>query len=147
MSQLLVELVPSPSWGDNLRSRLPRDQWDTLRREAYQKAGHVCEICGGKGRRHPVEAHERWAYDDINHVQTLVGIEALCPDCHSVRHLGKAFMDDRGKQAIAHLVKVNGWGRRELDDHVRKAFKVHAERSEHPWTLDLSWLEGKGIET
>ena len=145
MSRLLVELVPSSSWGDNLRSLLSRKDWDLLRRESYALAGNRCEVCGGRGRRHSVECHERWIYDDTNHVQKLLGLEALCPSCHQVRHLGFAFARGRERQAIVHLIKVNGWGSQQTSEHIAEVFRVHAERSRFPWELDLSWLETKGV--
>lgn len=144
--KLTVDLVPSSSWGANLRKELPKATWDTLRRAQYAKASHVCEICGGRGPRHPVECHEIWEYEDDTGVQMLKGLIALCPDCHSVKHLGFAFVCGRGKQATAHLMKVNGWGPQEAAAYVKVAFAIHAERSSHPWTLDLEWLRTVGVE-
>ena len=74
---LTVELVPRGQWGANLRSELPKKDWDRLRREQYKKAGYVCEICGGKGSRHPVECHEIWHYDEDTNTQRLDGLIAL----------------------------------------------------------------------
>ena len=138
--RLLLELVPSTSWGANLRSRLSRSEWDRLRFETYAKAGNRCEICGGRGRKNAVEAHERWEYDDETHVQKLVGIEALCPSCHSVRHLGRTMVVGHGPRAMSHLAKVNGWTPDETVQHVEEAFRTHANRSKFLWDLDLSWL-------
>jgi hypothetical protein len=63
-----------------------------------------------------------------------------------VRHLGLAFARGREKQAIAQLIQVNGWGFEETVAHIDEVFRVHAERSKYPWTLDLSWLGGWGIK-
>lgn len=64
---------------------------DRLRRQVYQAAGDRCEICGGRGTDHPVEAHEVWAYDDTTLVQRLLRMTALCRACREVKvkHYGR----------------------------------------------------------
>ena len=139
--KLEIELVPSSTWGWNLRSELSTSQWDKLRKSVYLAAGHRCEVCGGKGSRHPVECHERWAFNDTLHTQTLVGLEALCPKCHMVRHLGLTFKRGLGHVALEHLVKVNEISLEEVEGHVKRAFDTWQKRSSHPWHLNTSWLE------
>src|SRR4051812_44732586 len=85
--RLTIELVPSTTWGDNLRKRLGPKRWDPIRKQAYADAGQVCAICGATGR---LNCHERWIYDDLNCVQTLVGFMALCDLCHHCKHIGRA---------------------------------------------------------
>jgi hypothetical protein len=139
--KLTVELVPATSWGDNLRSRFKPSEWDRLRKACYEQAGHKCEICGGKGRNHPVECHEIWHYDDEQCVQSLKGLIALCPSCHEVKHIGRAMKIGFGDRALAHLVKVNGITKAEGVAHVGDAFVVWKARSQKAWTLDISVLE------
>ena len=139
--KLAITLVPKTSWGSNLRSELPKQQWDQIRKAAYKAAGHRCEICGERGPRHPVEAHEVWEYDDKTRTQKLVRIEALCPNCHGVRHFGRSQAVGKGEKALRHLMKVNKWSRDRAMNHVEEAFRTWHMRSEHPWTLDLTWLE------
>lgn len=140
---LRVELVPLSTWGWNLRSELASTTWDKLRRKIYQQAGHVCEICGGKGKKHPVECHEKWEYNDATHIQKLVGLEALCPTCHGVKHIGRTMTLGEAPmlRAVGHLAKVNGWTMEEAWEHVNKAFLQWQERSKHEWLLDLTWLQ------
>ena len=57
-TRLTVELVPSTCWYTNVRSHVPKAVWDRLRRQVAAEAGDRCEICGGRGRRWPVECHE-----------------------------------------------------------------------------------------
>jgi hypothetical protein len=142
---LTVELVPSTAWGKNLRSELAPKDWDKLRKQTYADAGHHCEVCGGQGRNHPVECHEIWQYDDRKRIQKLIRLIALCPDCHQVKHFGLAQIQGKEKQALAHLMKVNGWTEREAREHIRDAARLWNERSENEWTLDLSWLESQGV--
>lgn len=140
--KISIELVPSSSWGANLRSILTGKGWDFLRQREYDRAGSVCEICGGKGRKHPVECHEVWVYSDHKHLQKLVGLEVLCPPCHEVRHIGRALAVGRGEIAFKHLAKINGWTLEQVEEHVEAAMKKWHERSRFAWKLDISWLEG-----
>lgn len=145
MSILTVELVPSTCWFKNVRSEVSPADWDRLKRMTSEAANHRCEVCGGRGPRWPVEAHEVWHYDDLTHVQTLAGMVALCPDCHSVKHIGLAMARGREKQALAHLARVNGWTPEDAQLYVEVQFEVWSKRSSHSWILDISWLEQYGI--
>ena len=136
--KLTVELVPATSWGDNLRSHFKTREWDLLRKACYEQAGHKCEICGGKGRRHTLECHEIWNYDDDQCVQTLKGLIALCPSCHEVKHIGRAMAVGFGDRALAHLVKVNGITQAEAVAHVGDAFALWKARTQKAWTLDIT---------
>lgn len=157
--KLKIELVPSSSWGNNLRSEanLKRKEWDTLRKACYEKAGHKCEVCGGVGwrtykgvRKSIVECHEVWAYDDEKGVQTLEGLVALCPTCHRAKHLGFAYTMSVKKNdpqifisVLEHIQKVNDLSDAELLSYVEEVFEKHGKRSSREWVLDLSWLEAQ----
>lgn len=142
---LTIETVPKTCWFSNVRTNVAPEDWDRLRREVYQLAGYRCEICNGRGPKHPVECHERWHYDDDTRTQTLLGLIALCPDCHRVKHIGLAFKQGQGGEAMAHLSEVNGWNLAETLEYVDEAREVWELRSAHQWTLDLSWLEKKNV--
>ena len=144
--KLSIELVPETCFCSNLRSELPTKDWDIIRKGAYADAGYRCKICSGKGSKHPVEAHEVWEYDEKACVQILVGVIALCPDCHTSKHYGLAQIRGNEGKAISQLMKVNGWSRKEVEKHVCAAFAEWENRSEHKWELDLSWLESRGIK-
>ena len=144
--KLVAELVPSSTWGWNLRSVLTEKGWGVVRQKVYEKAGSLCQICGGKGSKHPVECHERWVYDDRKHVQKLVGLEALCPSCHEVRHIGRAFQVGRGPKAMRHMMKVNSWTLEQVEAHIEEAMKIWKGRSSFVWKLDLTWLGGVPTE-
>jgi hypothetical protein len=139
--RLRVELVPKTSWYADLRELVDQATWDGISRQVARRAGDRCEICGGQGPRHrPVECHEVWRYDDRMRVQVLVRIAALCPDCHTVQHMGFANMHGGGTQARAHLARVNGWTLVQTDAHIADAFRVWAWRNHGPWILDLEGL-------
>ena len=140
---LLPELVPETAWHNNLRSELSVARWDEIRRFVYRAAGYRCEICGGKGEKHPVECHEVWEYR--KKVQRLVGLVALCPACHECKHIGLAEMNGRMEAVMVHMEVVNGQSRAEVLDIIAEAFDVWEERSEVEWKLDLKYLETLGI--
>ena len=142
MAKLGVELVPVTCWYSNVRSGLPTKEWDRLRKLSYAEADYKCEICGGKGTKHPVECHEIFEYDDENKVQTLRGLVALCPKCHRVKHIGKAQIDGLYGEARQHLADVNGWSIAKAEKYVIQQFEVWQKRSMYQWKLDLGWLKG-----
>lgn len=144
-ARLTIELVPETCWVSNVRSNISNDAWDRIRKTIAKNAGHRCEICGGVGPKHPVECHEIWHYDDKKRVQTLQGLIALCPPCHEVKHIGLAGLNSRGKLALEHLAKVNGWSLFEANHYVKEQFEVWEERSRHKWDLDMAWLAHHGI--
>lgn len=138
--KLTIELVPQTAWFKNLRSLLTASEWDTVRKKCYREANYCCEICGGVGPNHPVECHEKWEYDHVNHVQTLTGLIALCPACHEVKHIGFASVRGRYYEALEHLAKVNGWILEEARDYAENAMNEWEERSRHQWKLNTEFL-------
>lgn len=132
-ARLTCELVPASSWGHNLRS-VTSAGWDRLRRVCYGRAQGHCECCG---RRHRLEAHERWEYDEARGLQTLTALVALCPNCHEVKHFGRALQLGRARDAARWLMQVNGWTPDETTAHIRQAFVDWERRSQLQWTLDL----------
>ena len=144
--RLSVELVPSTCWFSNLRSELPKETWDVLRKAQAKRAGYRCEVCGGRGPKWPVECHEIWSFDGATYVQRLEGLVSLCPDCHRCKHIGLADLRGEGEEAEAWLAKVNGWTPGQTSEYVTAAFEQWAERSRHEWSLDLNRLRDYGVE-
>ena len=138
---LTLDLVPSSTWYDNLRSRIKPAEWDRLRKATYAAAGHKCEVCGGKGHKWPVECHEIWDYDEVTRVQRLAGLVALCPSCHEVKHFGLAVHMGNEARARRHLGKVNGWTPAQVEAHLQSAFHTWRERSKkNGWRFDITWI-------
>ena len=138
--KLTIELVPQKSHFKNVRSEVSKDEWDVLRRASYRKANYKCEVCGGVGDKHPVECHEIWDYDDKKHVQKLVGLISLCPACHEVKHIGLAGIRGRHDAARRQLADVNELTIAAAEKYIADAFLTYHARSQHEWTLDLSFL-------
>lgn len=137
--KLTIELVPKTAWFNNLRSYLSKSEWDKVRKKCYAEAGYKCEICGGKGHKHPVECHEVWDFEDGK--ITLKGLIALCPSCHEVKHIGLASLRGRGHIALKHFMKVNNIPQHVAEKYVEEAFALYRERSKRQeWELDVSYL-------
>lgn len=142
--KLTVELIPTTSFGQNIRNCLPKLVWDLIRKDSYTKANNRCEICNSIGKsqgyKHNVECHEIWEFDDINKVQKLKGFISLCPRCHQIKHIGRAMA--MGKQALVfkHFVKVNNCSFSELLSHLKVSYLLHRERSLHQWKMDFSLI-------
>ena len=143
---LEVELVPQTAFFKNLRSELKKDDWDILRRRTYKACGYRCEVCGGKGYKHPVECHEMWDYDDDTHTQTLIGLEGLCPNCHSVKHFGHTQLQGGAELALKHMAKVNECSYQECIKYLEGVFAQWEERSQHEWTQNLEFLRQLDVE-
>jgi len=138
---LTIELVPASSFYNNVRSNVSQAEWDVLRKDCYKKAEYKCEVCSGKGPKHPVECHEIWNYDDESCEQTLKGLIALCPNCHSTKHFGYARISGKEKEIKAHMMKINCLTDKQADDYIEEVFNIWEERSKKKWTLDISFLE------
>jgi hypothetical protein len=136
---LVPEMLPVTTWEDNLRTRLTTEHWDRLRRYCYRAAGGVCEICGCKNDG-PLECHEEWKFDDVNKVQKLKRLLALCTLCHKAHHLGFARRTGIYLDVLAHLKWVNGWSDAQLNPALAEAEDICDERSRHTWKLDISWV-------
>jgi hypothetical protein len=137
--RLTTELVPRGSWYDNMRSVLPKTEWDKLRKSVYAEYDHRCGICGAEAR---LNCHEIWEYDDQQHIQTLRGFIALCDWCHHVKHLGLAgILADEGKldyeKVVQHFMIVNGCDRTAFEDYKHQVFAQWRARSQHKWTVNL----------
>jgi len=143
--KLSIELIPSNSYGNNLRGLLRGCTWDRLRKATYEEADHQCEICGSnglaQGRKHRVEAHEVWSYDDENRIQTLERLQALCPLCHQAKHIGRSLSVGAGARTVRHLAKVNRLTKEVAEDYINRSLEEHTLRSHgDAWLLNISHL-------
>ena len=141
--KLKIELVPKSCWFSNLRDHLSKEQWDIIKKETFKKAENRCQICNGIGKKWPVECHEIWIYNDIQKIQRLEGTIALCPDCHSVKHIGFAQIIGKFETAKKHFKKINKLTEEEALIEIKNAFKIFNERSKKNWILDISIIEKK----
>ena len=133
-----AELIPQTMWNVNLRSKLPK-KWGEIRKNVYAKADYKCEICGDQEKRHPVEAHEIWIYDDDRKIMALDKIVALCPKCHLCQHLGFAEVKGKLEIVLKHLQKINGFkDYKQVVRYLDAVMNKWAWRSQFDWKLDIS---------
>ncbi len=144
--KLTVELVPSTCWFSNVRSNVSVEDWRRLQQMTFRQAGDRCEICEGRGTRWPLECHEVWRYNDDTRAQVLERLIALCPWCHSVKHMGRSMIYGKEDTAFWHLSKVNRWSLEETKIYLKNQFQICEKRSAHSWKLDIRWLERHGIQ-
>lgn len=139
-----VDMIPSTSWGASLANLLEHHSWKMLRREVFQRAGRVCEICGQADG--PIECHELWKFDDEKrdgsgwHRQTLQKMMCLCHDCHEMFHPGLAQINGREKECADRRRAVNAWTKKDHDVATAQMMKKFDQRSQKRWALDLSML-------
>ncbi len=138
---LSIELVPATCWYSNVRSNVSTSKWRKICKQVYAAADYKCEICGGVGRRHPVECHEVWIYNDEKNTQTLDRMIALCPQCHEVKHIGLALVRGNLQRAANHFAKVNKINTQTAEREIEKAFEIHERRSQHQWELNIEALD------
>ena len=138
--KLDFELVPDACWGYNLRTILSKKQWDFLKKDAKQRAGGICSICGKKTDK--LDAHEVWSYDEKNAIQKLEDIISVCKDCHSVIHIGYTHLKGDIEKAEKHYMKVNNCSYVEYRNALGKANDRHRQLNQiSEWRLDLSYLK------
>ncbi|MEW5946020.1 MAG: HNH endonuclease [bacterium] len=137
--KLKIELVPSISWGKNLRKSITKKNWDKIRKTTYANCRYKCGICGAKSK---LNCHEIWEYDDEKHNQKLKSFIALCDVCHRVKHIGQAgILALEGKldyeKTVEHFIKANNCNEKTFREHRESAFDKFHERSKHEWHIDL----------
>ena len=138
-----ISLIPKTSWYSNVRSQVSRDVWSAIRLRVMKRS---CQYCGC---RYGLHCHEVWSYDE-NYVQSLKGFETTCFLCHAIKHLGLAgLMAKRGdldyQRLIKHYCEVNGCTEDDFLLDREEAFELWEERSQHGWTIDISYLESLNI--
>lgn len=139
---LSLELIPESAWYNNVRSKLSKEYWDIIRRDCYKKAGYHCEICGGQGKDHPVECHEKWSWDKNKMLQKLVGFVALCPKCHGVKHIGystHSLSKTKVLRLYSHQRRINKWKIADQHKHFEEAKRKQEVRKKIQWSVDISY--------
>ena len=147
---LFVDLIPKSCWFTNVRSCICSSDWDKLRHYIYERVNYTCECCLTNTKENTMngylEAHERWEYDDVNKIQRLKRIVALCHQCHQSTHIGLATIKGKKAEATTHLQKVRNFTNIETNLHIKNAFSIWSERNKCNWNLDLSLIENNNIK-
>lgn len=144
--KLPIELIPDPQSHKSLHHHLDQDKWDKIRFRVYRRTRKRCEICVGRGPRHPVECHEIWSYDIDNFVQKLERLQPLCPKCHRVKHIGIANPRKPFKDCLKRFKQINKLHMQTARNIVAATRRQWIIRSAHEWTLDVSHISKYGMD-
>ena len=135
-------LIPTTSFYDNLRVKLPPKRWMQLSNQIRHDHYYTCELCGYTGNPNQLHAHEQWEWDDEKLTQTLKKIVCVCDTCHSTQHWGLTHTKGYNMDVFcAHAAKVNGCTQKEFMEHVEESFKKWNERSTKRWTVQFGEFE------
>lgn len=157
---LTGDMIPSTSWGSSLANLLTKKSWDSLRHPIIERNHGTCEYCGDYVGP-SLEIHELWGYsqppsdDFLANLdegqtyfgrQTLEGLAGVCKSCHACFHLGLANVQGRLDRVLYRMSQINGWSEAQMEEYLRAVSNRHEWLSEIYWSLDLSWLHGRGVE-
>ena len=89
-----------------------------------------------------MECHEKWEWEEgteVGNIQRLVGLQALCPACHKVKHLGLTELREGEiglEKAKAQLMMVNKWDIETTNSYINAMFEQWEERSRKKWKVE-----------
>ena len=132
--RLAIEPIPVGSRLATLAKLMPRDQWDRLRRRVYRRARYRCQVCGREGRMY---CHEIWQFNKQTGYQWLRGFQALCQDCHDVKHISFVRDSSKRERLIQHFLTVNRLTRDETDAYLRSARKRQWQLNQRNWIVNF----------
>lgn len=144
--KLTIDLLPKGAWGNDLSKTLPKKDWDILRKVAYERANHKCEICGYE--TDDLDAHEVWEFDIKEKTQTLKEIVAICSRCHGIKHFKNTVRLGKEQTAISHSLKVNNCSEQDFVQHLTKAVMDYKEKNKvFRWKMIVNFEKfgGEGI--
>jgi hypothetical protein len=147
--RLKMELIPQPLWGRNLRTKLGKKGWSSLRNAlAARRKKQGCAICGSLA---PLQGHEVWDYVETKTTgtATLRGIRFICQDCSSIHHFGRfqRLLAERVitlkeyERVIGHALRVNDCDMATWEQHGHETLEAWERRSKLRWTIDYGPFE------
>lgn len=136
LTSLAVEMTPRSVSGKSLATMLTTDEWDSIRHDVYTKYNHMCAHCATPADR----VNVLWDYNMDTRVQSLVGIEANCPQCGLTTHYQAVNTPQTDDMVHQHLMQTNGWTLAQVETHLKEVLALNEARSAVTWTMDASWL-------
>jgi hypothetical protein len=143
---LLIEPIPAPLFGRNLRTKLGATRWSKLRMKLIENKGSQCISCQkvfeNKANLH---ADEQWHYD-ISTSPALATLETVvlrCKLCHDTKHLMRSSVNAPkiAEDLLNHFGRVNGIGRRAAQMYRESVAKQWRTMSLMKWEVDLGTYE------
>jgi hypothetical protein len=99
---LSIELLPVTAWAKIYKPQMPPALWEILLDDQIRKNRQRCSICHCHSK-HPLVLHQRWFTRPPKLL--FIGFEALCRNCHDVKHAGRSRAC--GIDILPHLQRVN----------------------------------------
>jgi hypothetical protein len=134
--KLKIEPITNSTWGLSLANKLPKEEWDKIRREVYYRAKYKCDICGASGWN----CHEVWRYEDSRRIQRLIGVGNRCDKCHDLHHFGRSKAVKSKKyieELISHWCSVNGKSRKDFFTHEKEVFEISKKRADRLYIVKV----------
>ena len=131
--RLSVQAIPAASRRASLANLMVRPEWDKLRRSVYRRARYHCQICGREGRLY---CHELWQCNETTGYQWLMGFEALCQDCHDVRHLFFVRSGRERARLFGHFLTVNRVTREQGIGHLAAVYRQQQKLNQREWIVN-----------
>jgi len=135
-------MLPKSSYGMTVQNCVHPSDWNRLKSFIEERANFKCECCDDKG---PLDAHERWSYNEEEKTQKLMRIIAICKPCHETTHMGLAQINGREEAAFDRLMQVRKMDKPTALKHLEDATKVKSRRDDIEWKQDFSILTDSGI--
>ena len=130
--RLSIEPIPASSCLASLAKLLPRRQWNRIRRSVYRRARYRCRICGQRDRLH---CHEVWQYNEKNDRQRLLGFQALCRDCHDIKHILFVHGSQQRARFLQHFMTVNRVTREQAEEYLSAAYRKQRMFNQKQWVI------------
>lgn len=142
---LFVEPIPSSVHYRHIRSELTPEQWQWITSATIHRAKAQCECCQTPHtQEQPLNAVEKWIYDDEHQIMKLEKMIAVCNTCEHARKIQKTEVEP---YLLEHLKTQNNFNDIQLRQHIQKAIERHKERSEHLWIVKfqevIQYIESK----
>lgn len=154
---LVMPNVPLPLHLLAPRTIMGSYEWGKIRKQCYEDAGDICEICGIKlgsklGEPNMHQAHELYTYDYKTYTAEFIRPIVICPRCHNFTHSGRAltcYLNHEplwDKTYMLGLAEhgfglVHNWNKLHPDDEPLRVYETYLdwlkEPSLHDDLLDL----------
>lgn len=145
--KLELELVPSTAFYSNIRKIVSETDWKKISKTIRRLHNNKCQLCGSiekPYRKYYMHCHEVWDFDYETKKQSLVKLECLCPECHSIKHYCHSInIGISEKELVSHACKVNNCNIATFKDHIAIAFVAWQVKS----TIEYSFDKNKALET
>src|SRR5579885_1150328 len=148
--RIAIETTPETTWGLSLYNLTAPEDWRRIRKTVLKASFYHCQACRAPSRW--LQCDEQWSWNEETGVQTLIGLRALCRQCHLCKHIGLAKgLARQGKinldDLIGHYCRVNNCDRAAFDTDDEQAALHYERRAAVKWSVDFgAWRDSLSME-